>query len=540
MSLRDRSGLPWCVAAGLLICSCLGGGLAAAPQTAPGGKDAKAAGPVQGTISMGDKTYKAEHAVAFEDASRSEKSTVVLISPERIADEKLRASLKKHGNDEDFFLFQTQVKLRFDQDGKLSFLFIWADGTSINVGSSDLDGKIALENGRVSGRAAYKKEKEPGSSFAAHGFDVKFDLPLLVVARDTPAPKAAKSTPVRVKPGRTSPAGAPASEDPPGAANIHDVLLPADARDVEYKQIVQMVKLTSPSPVRAVATHFVDKLRQSGWTSPSPDLITDKSGIINAKKGDASLTIFVKPGDGSGSAVTIMARGLSWNEKKPGETPAAANEVKPVPAGESAEPEEVVELAAEEKSGFPVPEGTSGVGSSSTKYRRSVETQVGAGLKSVVNFYRREARQRGWKESDGTKIEAHQARLSFSGDSGQITIQLRRTGNETTIQLASRDADKAKQDGVAPKPGQSCLMLANAHTAEVVITVNKNEYRLPAGIGAKDPRQSKRFDVLPGKYDVQVKLADGKLQTETLTIGPDESWGVIVAPDAGFFAAQVY
>lgn len=545
MNWRHHARLVVVLAVGL-IGLLIGGRQSSAAQNPQVGdtRNAAAGKPVQGSIVMGDKTYKAAHAVAFEDASRSEKSTIVLICSQPIPEEKLRASLKKNGNDDDLNLFHPQVKLRFDADRKLGYFFLWADDTSINISNSDLTGKLTLENGRASGTASYKKAQEPGSSFPGYSFDVTFDLPLIAVPREKEEPKPAsaprtspKSTP-SIRPSRKPKDSDTPQAEAPGAINIHDVLLPADAKDVEYKELVEMVNLKSPSPVRTVATFFIDKLKQSGWTNPSP-LITDKSSILNAKKGDASLTIFVTS-DGGGSTVTIMARGLSWNEKQTGNPSPETTERKPAPAAEPAEPEEVVELAAEEKSGYPVPEASTSYSSGGTKYLRKVDTQVAAGLKSVVNFYRREAKQRNWKETDGTKIEANQARLLFTGGPGQITVLLQRKGEETTIQLAARDADKAKQDGVAPKPGQSCLLLGNADGQEVTIIINKNNYRIPAGTGAQDPKQSKRFDIQPGKYDIQIKLPDGKVQSETLTIGPNESWGIIATPGGGYFADQLY
>jgi hypothetical protein len=44
----------------------------------------------------------------------------------------------------------------------------------------------------------------------------------------------------------------------------------------------------------------------------------------------------------------------------------------------------------------------------------------------------------------------------------------------------------------------------------------------------------------PGKYTVEVKLPGGEVQIEELTIGPDETWGVVVIPVSGFLAMQLY
>jgi hypothetical protein len=55
-------------------------------------------------------------------------------------------------------------------------------------------------------------------------------------------------------------------------------------------------------------------LKAQGWTKESSDLITPASSILKQKRGDAELTIFVKP-DSGGSQVQIITEGLSWDEK---------------------------------------------------------------------------------------------------------------------------------------------------------------------------------------------------------------------------------
>jgi hypothetical protein len=54
--------------------------------------------------------------------------------------------------------------------------------------------------------------------------------------------------------------------------------------------------------------------RPQGWTKDGSDLITAASSILKRKRGDAELTIFVKP-EGGGSEVKIFTDGLDWDEK---------------------------------------------------------------------------------------------------------------------------------------------------------------------------------------------------------------------------------
>jgi hypothetical protein len=55
-------------------------------------------------------------------------------------------------------------------------------------------------------------------------------------------------------------------------------------------------------------------LKAQGWTKDGSDLVTPASSILKRKRGDAELTIFVKPENG-GSNVKIITEGLSWDEK---------------------------------------------------------------------------------------------------------------------------------------------------------------------------------------------------------------------------------
>jgi hypothetical protein len=66
--------------------------------------------------------------------------------------------------------------------------------------------------------------------------------------------------------------------------------------------------------VKSVYTELAANLKAQGWTKEGSDLVTAASAILKRKRGDAALTIFVKPESG-GSEVKIFTEGLSWDEK---------------------------------------------------------------------------------------------------------------------------------------------------------------------------------------------------------------------------------
>ncbi len=96
--------------------------------------------------------------------------------------------------------------------------------------------------------------------------------------------------------------------------NVKDLALTKDASDVEYKEVVEHLLFKSKANVKSVCAELSANLKTQGWTKEGSDLITPASSILKRKRGNAELTIFVKPENG-GSQVQIFTEGLSWDEK---------------------------------------------------------------------------------------------------------------------------------------------------------------------------------------------------------------------------------
>ena len=96
--------------------------------------------------------------------------------------------------------------------------------------------------------------------------------------------------------------------------NAKDLTLTKDASDVEYKALVEQLGFKSKANVKSVCAELSANLKAQGWTKDGSDLITQASSILKRKRGDAALTIFVKP-DSGGSEVKMMTEGLAWDEK---------------------------------------------------------------------------------------------------------------------------------------------------------------------------------------------------------------------------------
>ncbi len=96
--------------------------------------------------------------------------------------------------------------------------------------------------------------------------------------------------------------------------NAKDLALTKDASDVDYKSLVEQLGFKSKANVKNACAELSANLKAQGWTKQGSDLVTPASAILKRKRGDAELTIFVKP-EGGGSEVKMMTEGLAWDEK---------------------------------------------------------------------------------------------------------------------------------------------------------------------------------------------------------------------------------
>jgi len=130
----------------------------------------------QGTLRVVGKDYKLEHVVAYETKFFDDNVNAVLLCAKPIPIDKLKAELQK-GSDTGFFLFEPEVKLTFDQSGKLLSVFIWADNKSISTGGTMDEAKVEADfkDGKAHGKVAMNSEKDDPK----YRFDVVFDVAVM-------------------------------------------------------------------------------------------------------------------------------------------------------------------------------------------------------------------------------------------------------------------------------------------------------------------------------------------------------------------------
>src|SRR5882724_1316628 len=96
--------------------------------------------------------------------------------------------------------------------------------------------------------------------------------------------------------------------------NVKNLALTKDASNFDYKALVEQLGFKSKANVKSVSAELSANLKGQGWTKQGSNLITPASAILKRKRGDAELTIFVKPESG-GSEVKMMTEGLAWDQK---------------------------------------------------------------------------------------------------------------------------------------------------------------------------------------------------------------------------------
>jgi hypothetical protein len=151
------------------------------------------------------------------------------------------------------------------------------------------------------------------------GVNVQFVAPLGEIPKEfqPAAPKEAEqdTTGQRATTEPTTELREKAAPTPPqDKLNVKDLALTKDASDVDYKALVEHLVFKSKANVKNTCTELSANLKAQGWTKQGSDLVTPTSAILKRKRGDAALTIFVKPESG-GSEVKMFTEGLAWDEK---------------------------------------------------------------------------------------------------------------------------------------------------------------------------------------------------------------------------------
>jgi hypothetical protein len=176
---------------------------------------------------------------------------------------------------------------------------------------------FTFEDGKVEGELTTDGQVDTfGETWEVN---IKFIAPLGEIPKEfQPADSEKPEKDATDKPTTTKPTTKLSEKAAPQPAedqlNVKDLALTKDASDLEYQALVEHLLFKSKTNVKTVCAELAANLNAQGWTKDGSDMVTAASSILKRKRGDAALTIFVKPENG-GSEVKIFTEGLSWDEK---------------------------------------------------------------------------------------------------------------------------------------------------------------------------------------------------------------------------------
>jgi hypothetical protein len=334
---------------------------------------------------------------------------------------------------------------------------------------------------------------------------------------------------------RTPAAPAPRSNAPVSALRAKSdsatpVPLPEGADDVEFDGGKGELEFMSTSDVRSLDAFHNAEMTKAGWSTRKPAIDRDNMVVRDFTKGSQKVSFTIMQ-FGKGTRVRASGSGLVTAAAQPEQKAAASA------APKAAAPASAEDLIVEEVAGYPVPKRRTSSGSERTQYRVVINANVPMDVATMLDFYRRELGKRGWSEGQGASVSDARAGVNFTAPDGPATLTIERKGSDTQVRLALRKPEVAQKAGVLPKPGQARVLIGNPNDSEAVVTINKQTLRVKPGAGAKNP-DGPMLDLAPGKYQVSMKMG-AKSATETIEVGADEAWGLLVGP-GGLLPLQVY
>jgi hypothetical protein len=501
--------------------------------------------PNEGTVVMDGKTSKLPHVIAYEVFENDEWSTKIVATQKPIKQDTLLARLKKTGTDKDGDESppnwpQPWLQVVVDEVDRPWRLNLLADETPGGSSGDELNGTALVENGRVRGTVAMI---EPDSFFEkVYTAEISFDVPVLT--RDSTPAKRLVDAPRLTNSGKLT-----IGNRTYNLANVvgYRMKLFDEPRTtiVFSEKPLNMTKLKASLGKEAADNYFeftpqVTLLVDADDNVSSLSIWADNSSISSSGNTDLEGDIVIEDGRARGTA--RLAEPGEFSDKTYNFEVSFDVDVLGTQLSSRTIPEGG--LAADAWDGLPIPEGHEGMQSEGSRFRKQGNTTVVAELSQVVDFYRRELPSGEWGEwkenATDAKVEQQSARLAFNGPTGSLIVQLEGEDEKVAITLVSRDAKAAKEAGLLPAAGKSRLLVGNASEKEAVITINKQEDKVAAGAGARDPKTGLNWEVAPGNYTVEMKPSGEPVQSEKLQLGPDETWGVIIDESGGYLAIQLY
>lgn len=317
--------------------------------------------------------------------------------------------------------------------------------------------------------------------------------------------------------------------------NTAPVPVPENADDIEFNGEKGELEFMAGPDVRSLAAFHNAEMTKAGWSTRKPAIDRDNMVVLDFTKGVQKLSFTIMQ-FGKGVRVRASGSGLVTAAARPEQKTASAAPKTAAP--KATQQFDADDLTVEDVAGYPVPKRRSSSGSERTPFRVVINATVPMDVATMLDFYRGALKQRGWTEAQGASVGDARAQAAFTSPEGPAVLTLERKGSDTQVRLALRKPDAAQKAGVLPKPGQAKVLIGNPNDSEAVVTINKQTMRVKPGAGAKNPADGPMLELAPGKYQVSFKMG-GKSASETIEIGADETWGLLIGP-GGLLPLQAY
>jgi hypothetical protein len=191
-------------------------------------------------------------------------------------------------------------------------------------------------------------------------------------------------------------------------------------------------------------------------------------------------------------------------------------------------------IKAEDKDGLPVPANYTNYSGESSAFIHTITADSPSPLKAVLAFYRKELKDRKWRELPGKNpVTATQAILPFENDKKEhLSVKLVGNADKTTgITVTVRMEAAAIAAGVVPPAGKARVYLGNMTEGPVVFTLNEKKYNVKKeSTNDKSMKDAPFADLPPGKHAFTLTMPGKAPIKDTFEMGADETWGLVAGP----------
>ncbi len=288
------------------------------------------------------------------------------------------------------------------------------------------------------------------------------------------------------------------------------------------------------------AKSLIDSLTELGWKRRGDQIVDNEMAMLRFQKGTGTINISLILDDRNDPPVHAVIQGDGiWF---------------PDPYGFAGEPAEGFEEDMEEFDtsdddlfktptefeGLSLPKGIDSPVKMGSQFRNELIASAESDLKTLHDFFVEKAKESNWQIKSNVYAENQNAALTLTNDRGEMLVDLQKYEGEVEIKLAFRNPTLAKEHGFLPPDGKARIILANASEVEATIMVNKKVYKLAPGQGAEKPDEGIILDVAPGTYRYTIKGSGREEQSDKLKVVIGGSWGLVVFPQQGHMAEQMY